>query len=214
MTLRGRLMALFTSSLLAIVVADVLWLIWAPVWWKAALVPALLYLLPPLCFRLHSFVYPLKTGVQRLDTPEYSPWWGGHQIQQIYFAVPSLEALLRTVPGLYSGWLRLWGSQIGRGVHWSATVVIGDRNLLRVGDGVVLGHHVEVWGHLIKTKNKRVVLFTKESEIGSGAFISGYVRIGPGAKVESGAWVPGGTDIHPNASDPRPARDRQAEARL
>lgn len=209
MTAFGRAIMFFTPSLLALVMADVLWLIWEPGPVKASLIPFLLYVAPPLAFRLHDLAYPLRSGVHRLDTFEYSPWWGGHQIQQLYFVLPQLEALLRVVPGAYSAWLRLWGSRIGKGVHWAATVTVGDRSSLRVGDRAVFGHHVEIWSHLIKTKNGRVVLFAKESEIGADAFVSGYVRIGPGSKIQNGAWVPAGTDVYPNKSDARPAVDRR-----
>ena len=62
----------------------------------------------------------------------------GHQLQVLYSAFPAL----RLVPGLYSAWLRLWGSRVGRAVYWTPQVKITDRGLLKVGDGVVFGHRV------------------------------------------------------------------------
>jgi hypothetical protein len=72
-----------------------------------------LYLVPVATYRLHDALWPLVEGSSRIDAPGYAPWWGGHQCQLMYSAFPALEAALRLVPGLYSGWLRLWGSRVG-----------------------------------------------------------------------------------------------------
>jgi hypothetical protein len=109
---------------------------------------AVLYLVPVATYRLHGALWPLVEGASRIDAPRYAPWWGGHQCQLMYSALPALEAALRLVPGLYSGWLRLWGSRVGRGVYWTPLVEITDRSLLEVGDGVVFGHRVACYAHL------------------------------------------------------------------
>ena len=62
---------------------------------------------------------PLHQRLSRLSDRTYAPWWGMHQIQVLYIAIPQLEAVLRLVPGLYSQWLRLWGSKVGRRVYWT-----------------------------------------------------------------------------------------------
>src|SRR6266851_3058498 len=66
------------------------------------------------------------------------------------YALPLLELFLQLTPGAFSLWLRLWGSRIGRRVHWTPRVEIADRSMLAVGDDVVFGHKVECYAHAIK----------------------------------------------------------------
>src|SRR6266498_3087906 len=140
MTLMARLMALFPTLLMASVVAGVLWLCLQPGPLPLASLAAIVYLAPVLAFRLHQAIWPMVIGDSDIGTGRYVPWWGAHQLQVIYIAVPQLEALLRLVPGLYSAWLRLWGARIGRRVYWTPLVDIGDRSLLDIGDGAIFGH--------------------------------------------------------------------------
>ena len=116
MTLRGRIAPVFplvhlglsaVGLVLAIQSGNGWWLLWSLFF---------LYLFPPLCQRGHQLVWPLQEGLSELSKPAYSPWWTTLQLQAVFNAAPSLEAILRLVPGVYSCWLRLWGSRIGRGV--------------------------------------------------------------------------------------------------
>lgn len=185
----GRLMSFFPAFLVATVV---LALVVAP--WAA---PLVLYLLPPLAYRIHDRLFPLREGLSRLVGGAHHPWWGGHQIQLIYIAVPTLEALLR-VTGLYSPWLRLWGARVGRGVYWTPLVEITDRALLHIGDGVVVGHRCGFYGHAIKPAKENLILYVKPIRIGAHAFLSGGCGFGPGAEVEPGAYLPLRTEVYPN----------------
>ena len=54
-----------------------------------------LYVLPVPRYRLHELAWPLRPDCPRSDTPAYSPWWGGHQFQVMYSALPALEARCR-----------------------------------------------------------------------------------------------------------------------
>jgi hypothetical protein len=196
MTLRARLFACFpalwlTGSATLFVAAT----LERNAWYFAALL-AWLYLLPPLCFRVHQRLWPLREGPSRLDSPEYSPWWGSHHFQVMYSALPSLEALLRLVPGAYSGWLRMWGSRVGHRVHWTPRVDIADRSLLDVGDDVVFGHLSGCYAHLIKRRRDGgMILYVRRIRIGHGVLIGAGSRLGPGARIEAGVALDVLTDV-------------------
>jgi hypothetical protein len=195
MTWRARLFALFPALWLALLLACVVWIVVARNAWA---VPALLfvaYLLPPLSFRLHQARWPLREGRSYLDTPGYAPWWGSHQCQVMYNAFPALESALRLLPGFYSAWLRLWGSRIGRGVHWTPRVEIADRSLLDVGDGVVFGHLTACYAHLIKPHRGRLVLYLRRIHIGDRAFLGAGSRLGPGVRIAPGTVLPLLSDV-------------------
>jgi hypothetical protein len=190
MTLRGRLISFYPALILSLVAADALWFGLSP----SPLQPPLL-----LCVvYLHRIIFPPRHRLEDLAAKRYSPWWGAHQIQLIYLAVPQLEALLRVVPGLYSAWLRLWGSRIGRHVYWTPNVEVTDRHLLDIGDNVVLGHKCKFLGHAIKPKGGAVTLYTHTIKVGSNVFVGAGSRIGPGAVIPDGAYLPALTDVHIN----------------
>ena len=66
----------------------------------------------------------------------------------------------RLVPGLYSLWLRIWGSRVGRLVYWSPGLEVLDRSLLDVGDQVVFGIGVRLNPHVLMPdpQTRRTVL--------------------------------------------------------
>lgn len=193
MSFLGRLMSLFPCVLGAAFLTCLGMGFWRHSIVLLALAPVVLYVIPPLLNRL----LPLKEGRTRLDSPSFHPWWGSHQLQRIYIALPSLEAVLRLVPGLYSVWLRLWGARIGRNVYWTPLVEITDRSMLEVGDGVIFGHKVAIFAHAIKPGGEGFLLMLERICIGSGAFIGAGSRLGPGSIVEEGAMVPMLTDLYP-----------------
>lgn len=194
----GFLMSLYPGLLLLLVAGDLLWLISSP--GPAALLALLgtLYVVPPLSLRVHERFHPLHPGASYLGGSRYSPWWGAHQIQAIYIAIPQLEALLRLVPGLYSLWLRAWGSQIGRRVYWTPLVDITDRSLMVIGDGVIFGHRSGAFAHIIKPTKGSYLLYVKPVVVGPGAFIGAGANLGPGAQIGPGALVRAGEVVLPN----------------
>ena len=195
MTIRSRVFGLFPLLWLLAIGAALLLLILDPAWPAVLLLLFVVYLFPVLCYRTHDLVWPLEPGLSRLDTPDYSPWWGGHQFQIMYSALPTLEAVLRLVPGLYSGWLRAWGSRVGRGVYWTPLVEITDRALLDVGDGVVFGHRVGCYAHVAVRRRGGLYLYVKPISIGSGALLGAGSRLGPGAVIEANADLAVLTDV-------------------
>jgi hypothetical protein len=158
----------------------------------------LIYILPLLLFRLHRLVAPLREGISDLSDGDYSAWYGGHQLQLPFISFPVYERALRLVPGLFSLWLRLWGSKIGRGVYWTPHLALADRDLLEIGSSVVMGHQIGLSGHLISpTQDKKVILFVRKIQILKGAFVGAGVAMGPGVVVDEAVVVKAGTQLHP-----------------
>jgi hypothetical protein len=199
MTFLGRIMTLFPILVCASAVASLAHAVFFRSWWSLIAVAGSLYVLPLMAFRAHQLVFPLKQGGSRLAGKGYSPWYGGHQIQLIYIAFPALETVLRLFPGVFSVWLRLWGSRVGRRVYWTPLVEISDRSLLAIGDDVIFGHRSGAYGHIIKPTGKNLLLYVKQVQIGHGSFIGAGVALAPGVVVHDGAMVEAGTHLYPNA---------------
>ncbi|MGZ3790065.1 MAG: acyltransferase [Bacteriovorax sp.] len=137
------------------------------------------YLIPPFLFRVLHFFFKIEPGVHRISDRELLIWWYGAQLQLSFSRFPFLEELLRTIPFTYSIWLRLWGAKIGKFVYWSPRVEILDRNLIEIGDRVVVGFGVKMASHLINKEK----IFIAPISIGADSVIGGEARIAPGCIV-------------------------------
>jgi hypothetical protein len=154
-------------------------------WERFGLLVFTLYLFPPLLYRLISIFIPIKIGRMELG-PLHEPcgWMIAHRIQMIYFIFPFLERILISLPGLYSNWLRLWGSKIGSFVYWAPNVDIQDRTHLTIDEKTFVGGAV-ISCHLVIPKGpERFVLNFQPIHIGSHCFISAQCNIGPGSKIQ------------------------------
>ena len=198
MRLLSRFLSLFPLLNLTLILAASAGFVVAPSAVMAFAVLFACYGVPLCAFRLIGVWCPLRQGRSLLDEWRYSAWWGGHQIQAIYIALPQLESLLQLVPGLFSLWLRLWGSKVGRCVYWTPRVEIADRSLLEIGDRVVFGHKVEMYAHVVRPKGGHLVLYVRKITIGKDVFVGAGSRIGPGVRIEDGVHLPILTDVFPN----------------
>ncbi len=61
-----------------------------------------------------------------------------------------MEEILRLIPGLYSFWLRAWGSRVGKLTYWAPQTVILDRGFLEIGDHVIFGAGVRINPHVME----------------------------------------------------------------
>ena len=197
-SLLGRALSFFPALHLVTMTAALVALAHAPSAGTAIAVMLAVYGLPLCAFRLLSYWQPLREGVSFLDEPRFSPWWGGHQIQAVFIAIPQLESLLQLIPGAFSLWLRLWGSEVGRSVYWTPRVEIADRSLLVIGDAAVVGHKVEMYAHAVRSRRGRPLLHIRRIVIGRGAFLGAGTRIGPGVHIADGARVPALSDLYPH----------------
>lgn len=211
MTFLSRLLSLFPTLLIGLVGLLCWFLCIATQWLEVSLylflVGCVLYGLPLLAYRLHNRFYPVTEGVSYLQGEAYSPWWGSHQIQLIYIAFPVLETLLRLIPGVFSIWLRLWGSEIGKQVYWAPGLEIADRGLLSMGDRAIIGHRVGLYAHVIKPKRQDLMLYVKRIQIGPDAFIGSASRFGPGVVIPSKGYVSVNSDLFPNQKGVNPCAD-------
>ncbi|MEL7355487.1 MAG: acyl transferase [Cyanobacteria bacterium J06560_6] len=202
MTLLSRLLAFFPGLVIGLAIASFLWLCTSTTWLilllRFSLLLFVLYGLPLVTYRLHNRFYKISEGISYLKGEQYSPWWGAHQIQSVYIAFPALETALRMLPGVFSAWLRLWGAQIGKQVYWGSIGEIADRGLLRVGDGVLIGHRVGLYAHIIKPKRDNLLLYVKTIEIGEGAFVGSGSSIGAGVVITPGAYLESCSEVYPN----------------
>jgi acetyltransferase-like isoleucine patch superfamily enzyme len=197
MSLMGRLMAFFPLAHATLIAINLGCGIINP--WLLLTLPISIYVFPLVIWRLHNRVWPLKSGLTRFSRPEYSAWWGSYQMQYLFLLVPFLERILHLFPGLFSAWLRGWGSKIGSRVFWTPHTVILDRSLLRFGDGIIVGHRCSFSSHVISlNKKSELLLYVKEIDIGAGTFIGAGSDLGPGAKVTANTRLPMQSQVYPN----------------
>jgi hypothetical protein len=155
-------------------------------WWLRLVVTGVvLYLVPPVAVRTLFLVGRLREGNLAVGSKDFFLWWASFQWQIIFCRLPALEEMMRIVPGLYSMWLRLWGSKIGRFTFWAPGTLILDRSFLKIGDDVVLGIGVRLNAHVADLDNKgQRRLFLAPVEIGDRCHIGGYSLLTSGTKVE------------------------------
>jgi len=101
------------------------------------------------------------------------------------------------VPGVYSLWLRLWGSRIGALVYWSPGVTILDRSLLRVGSRVIFGVGVRVSAHVLApSADGRPSLHVAPISIGDDVLVGAHSCLLPGCVIGDGEVTPPFRSIH------------------
>lgn len=199
MTTMGKLVALFPAVHVVAIVGSIWQFTRVPNWIGAACIFFMIYGFPVLLFRLHNWICPLKVGEYDLMEPVYSAWWGSHQFQLLFLAVPSLERILALIPGLFSSWLRLWGSDIGKGVHWSPTIEILDRGALVIGDYTVVGHACGFYPHYIRRNAVgKLVLYYNKITVGSQCLLGAKARFAPGVVIGEKSRLNILSDIYPD----------------
>ncbi|MEH2093145.1 acyltransferase [Nostoc sp.] len=198
MTVISKILSFFPTFILLLTGAAIIYLAYSPNIFSILAVLLSIYGLPVLVYRLHEWVYPVREGISYLLGKEYNPWWGSHQIQVIYIAIPALEAVLRLIPGVFSCWLRLWGAKVGRDVYWTPGLEIADRSLLEIGDRVVVGHNVGIYCHIIKPRKQNLMLYVKKVKIGCDVFVGAGSNLAPGVVVADGSYLPAATKLYPN----------------
>jgi acetyltransferase-like isoleucine patch superfamily enzyme len=198
MTLLSRFMNLFPALHLVCIVAASGFFITEPSVGRVFLLFFCIYLLPLLSMKIHNYFHPVKNGISNLATLRYSAWWGSHQIQGVFNAIPVFEAILRLIPGAYSSWLRLWGSTIGQKIYWTSRVEITDRSLMIIGNHVIFGHKIACYAHVIVRKKAKILLYVKPITIGDHVFIGAGSRLGPGTSIAAFTTLPLLTDLKIN----------------
>ena len=198
MTQLSKIILFFPAIVLLLTGGSLIYFAHSPSILSALAVLFSLYGVPVLVYRLYQWRYPLPEGISYLRGKKYSYWWGSHQIQVIYIAIPALEAVLRLIPGVFSGWLRLWGAKVGRNVYWTPGLEIADRGLLEIGDRVVIGHRVGIYSHIIKPRKQNLMLYVKKVKIGNDVFVGAGCHLAPGVVIKDGVYIPVATNLYLN----------------
>ena len=187
---RGRLLLLALNflPLIHIIMLVAVWLMpWASLPARAWIFMAALYLLPPLLARLILSAARISQGRIAIGSRAFFGWWTTFQLQIIFCRLPALEEALRLIPGIYSLWLRLWGSRVGRLTYWSPGTVITDRSFLQIGDDVVFGAGVRLNAHVMaRNKDGQMELILADLKIGDRVMVGGYSLLTAGTEINAG----------------------------
>lgn len=157
---------------------------WAGVGWRITAALGVLYLVPAVIGRLIVRGFPIRSTVISPGSSDFIKWWALLNLQVLFCRLPALEELVRLVPWAYSGWLRLWGSRIGRMIYWSAGTRILDRSFLDIGDDVVFGAGVRLNPHVMARNDKgEMELILAPVKIGPRSVIGGYALLTAGTVI-------------------------------
>lgn len=151
---------------------------------KILISAAVLYFLPPLLALLIRWIFPIKNRKIPFGSREFMTWWSIFSLQVVYLRFPFLEEILRSIPGVYSFWIRLWGSKVGRTTYWAAGVSIQDRSFICIGDNVMMGAGVRLTPHVnIKNEEGNSILLLDKITIGNRCVVGGYSLLTAGTVI-------------------------------
>lgn len=188
---RVRLAMLLLNALPLLHAAACLGCLALPLPWVArgGTVFAVLYLLPLIPGRWLRESLRGRPAALAIGSPDFLRWWACFQCQVLFLRFPVLEEILRLVPGLYSLWLRGWGSRIGRLTYWAPRTTVLDRGFLDLGDRVVFGAGVRLNPHVMERDPQaaaEAVLLLAPVVIGADALIGGYSLLTAGTEIAAG----------------------------
>lgn len=155
------------------------------------------YLIPPLLARCLMVIAGRPQGTCTLASRRGLVWFALLQLQLPFQRLAITEELLRLVPGLYQGWLRLWGSTIAWTSVWSPGVVVADRWGLRVGAGAVIGARAHLGAHVLVPGSTGPELTIAPVQIGAHAVVGALCAVGPGAIIDDHAVLPATRPLPP-----------------
>lgn len=148
---------------------------------------AMLYLVPPLMCQFVLKIFKIREGKIAIGSFNFYLWFYSMNLQLIFSRFSFLEEIIRMFPALYSFWLRLWGSKIGKLTYWSPGTNILDRSFLDIGDNVLFGAGVRLNPHvLMENENGIMALSLGTIKIGDSAIIGGYSLITSGSEIAPG----------------------------
>jgi hypothetical protein len=145
------------------------------------LAPVVLYLLPLIPGRILRETLRSSPQDIAVGSPAFLRWWACFQCQVLFIRFTALEEILRLLPGVYSLWLRCWGSRVGKLTYWAPQTIILDRGFLEIGDHVVFGAGIRLNPHVMENELKLAPI-----RIGDGAMIGGYSLLTAGTEIAAG----------------------------
>jgi len=187
LTVGQRLMVMllnYVSLLHAVAVIGVAVYDWAGIWWRVLAALGLLFIAPALVTRIIVKGFPLRSTVIRMGSNDFFKWWAMINLQVLFCRLTIVEEAMRLVPALYSAWLRLWGSRIGRLVYWAPGTRILDGSFLDIGDDVIFGAGVRISPHvMIRSEQGETEILLAPVKIGSRAVVGGYSLLTAGTEL-------------------------------
>ncbi len=189
MSIGGLLASLFPAFYFTVNLVWIALMFHSPRWFDFPVLFSLIYLLPLAIFRVHSLFFKITEGEYDLSKKVYNPWWTTHMLQYPFIALSFLESFLHFIPGLYTLWLRAWGSKIGKNVFWTPQTEVLDRHLIEVGNKTIIGHFTIMVSHLVETRSGIPKLVIQKVRIGDKCLIGADSQLGPGSTVESGTCL-------------------------
>jgi acetyltransferase-like isoleucine patch superfamily enzyme len=158
------------------------------------------YILPLATFRLLTLIFPIREGAYHIGSYGVQGWVLALKIQMFLSFFSVFEKILQLIPGLFSVWLRCWGSSIGSNVIWTPDSKIFDRSLLQIGNNVLIGNMTVLSSHIIKYKNNSLFLYCRKIKIGNDTLVGGRTTICPGVVVGNRCQINGFTTVYPNVT--------------
>jgi hypothetical protein len=125
-------------------------------------------------------------------------WFVAYQLQQLYNSFAFFEKILKIIPGMFSLWLRFWGSNVGEKINWTPGSKIVDRTHLTIGSRVLIGNECYISAHIIKKSDNKYLLYIKQVEIGDDVVLALQVIVSPGVKIKNNAFLEAGSGVYPN----------------
>lgn len=180
-----------TIHLILIVLSGVL-VLSVPDIMSVSLALFIIYLFPLCLWCLIKIKYPIKKGFSEigLKSVEGNSWVVAHRLQYLYITFSGIEKILILIPGLFSFWLRLWGSQIGKNIIWTPRIQIIDRTDIVIGDNSFIGDLSYLSSHFIVRKEDKLFLFYDAVKIGTRVLIGAHCHLGPGARIKDQEFLP------------------------
>ncbi len=184
MTLIGKITSCFSMIYFALIISYIIKIFYNFKVWDLLILIFIIYFLPVCLHKIHSLFFPIKEGDSCIQDKKYCPWWTSHMLQHPFNVLPFLEGFLHLIPGLYSIWLKAWGSKIGRSIYWTPEIRVLDRNLIEVGDNVIFGYLTVLVSHMIVKNDNSLTLTIKRIKIGKNSIIGADSQLGPGAEIK------------------------------
>lgn len=186
------LLPYFTGALIILEISLSFYLLQKPNLLVLGIVIIVPYLIPVTLFRMINTIKPQPTDADKetiLSKDSFAALTVYH-LQLIYNLFPFLEAILIAFPGLFSFWLRLWGSKVGKDVTWANYIAITDRSRLVIGNNVFFGNLIYLSSYVVtQTENYKACMIFKSIKIGNQVFIGAGCNISAGV-IEDNAQVP------------------------
>lgn len=174
----------YISLLHAVAVIGIAVYDWTGIWWRVLAALGLLFIAPALAARIIVKGFPPRSTVIRMGSNDFFKWWAMINLQVLFCRLTIVEEAMRLVPALYSAWLRLWGSRIGRLVYWAPGTRILDRSFLDIGDDVIFGAGVRISPHvMIRNEQGETEILLAPVKIGSRAVVGGYSLLAAGTEL-------------------------------